>query len=175
MNKLITGVLLASLAMPLAIEAQGIERGQKTLGLTAGYVTVNRSASAGLQFSYAFSRHFVLAPSIDYVFRNEDLDGLLINIDYHGPWQLDASGRWTVYHILGFNYASWSRHTKQLVGEEGENYDDVTKRSNHVGLDFGAGVAWNVTPSLRLSVQGKFNWIAHNNTGLFNAGISYIF
>ena len=70
MNKLITGVLLTSLAMPLAIEAQGIERGQKTLGLTAGYVTVNRSASAGLQFSYAFSRHFVLAPSIDYVFRN---------------------------------------------------------------------------------------------------------
>ncbi len=174
MKKLIMGAIFAAMAMPLAVNAQGIERGQKTLGLTAGYVTANKSASAGLQFSYAFSRHFVLAPSIDYIFRNENLDGLLINIDYHGPWRLGTSDKWYVYHILGVNYGSWSLHTKQL-NENGDSYDDVTTRSNHVGLDFGAGVAWCVTPSLRLTVQGKFNWIKDNNSGLFNAGISYIF
>lgn len=157
--------------------AQGIERGQKTVGVTAGYVTTNRSASAGLQFSYAFSRHFLLAPSIDYVFRHRDRDAILVNIDYHGPWSLDGSGKWYVYHILGVNFGSWNHHsyTDQPLTRGVGGMDDVTTRRSHIGLDFGLGFALNVTPTLRLTCQGKFNWIRHDNTGLFNVGISYVF
>lgn len=154
--------------------AAGYERGNKSFGVTAGYVTKNQSASAGLRFSYAFSQKFVLAPSVDYVFRHHDLDALLINIDWHGPWALTTDGRWYVYHILGVNYGSWSRHS--VAEPLARTVDkDVTTRANHFGLDFGLGFALNVTPALRLTAQGKFNLIKDYNTGIFNLGIAYLF
>ncbi|MDE6371717.1 MAG: hypothetical protein K2K92_09555 [Duncaniella sp.] len=149
-------------------------KGQKSMGVRTGYVTLNKTAMAGIEFQYAFSRHFVLAPSVDYIFRNENLDGLLINLDYHGPWQLDKSGRWNFYHILGINYASWGSHTLGDISESNRS-DDVTTRFNRVGLDFGAGIAYFIKPTLRVSFQGKFNWVKAHNTGLFNVGISYVF
>lgn len=162
--------LAAVLAICTSARGDGIERGQKTFGVRAGYATVSRAPMAGIEFSYAFSPHFVLAPNIDYVFRHNNLDGLLFNIDYNGPWCLSHDGRLYFYHILGINYASWStRETDE------SDTDDVTTRFNRVGLDFGAGFSLYVTPTLRLSLQGKFNWIKNYNTGLFNLGISYVF
>ena len=149
-----------------------------SFGVKTGYVTFNKTATAGIELQYAFSPHFVLAPNVDYIFRNEGLDGLLVNLDYHGPWQLDKAGRWKFYHILGVNYASWSSHEKTLPdgGSDGGNVnDDVTSRFNRIGLNFGAGIEYYVRPSLKLSLQGRFNWIKEHNAGLFNLGISYVF
>ncbi|MDE6377724.1 MAG: hypothetical protein K2K72_03160, partial [Duncaniella sp.] len=80
--------LAAALAIGASASGAGLERGQKTFGLRTGYATVSHAPMAGLEFSYAFSPHFVLSPNIDYVFRNNNLDGFLFNIDYNGPWSL---------------------------------------------------------------------------------------
>ena len=92
-TRLITFVSILLLA---AIGSQDMSaqlaKGRKSLGVKTGYITLNKTATAGIELQYAFSRHFVLAPSIDYVFRNESMDGLMINLDYHGPWQLDRNG-----------------------------------------------------------------------------------
>lgn len=162
--------LAALLAFAAPVSGAGIERGQKTFGIRAGYATINHAPMAGIEFSYAFSPHFVLSPNVDYVFRNERLDALLFNIDYNGPWCLSHDGRLYFYHILGLNYASWSTREPDV-----ESSNDVTTRFNRIGLDFGAGFSFYVTPTLRLSLQGKFNWIKNYNTGLFNLGISYVF
>lgn len=173
-------MLFAVIAISIAantVKAQ-ISRGQKTMGVKAGYITFNHSASAGIEFEYAFSPHFVLAPNIDFVFRNDGVDGVLFNIDYHGPWALDSRNRWFFYHILGVNYVSWSTHP-QHAGDESKmpdnGYDDVTTRFNRVGLDFGAGIECFITSTLRLSLQGKFNWVKEHDSGIFNIGISYVF
>lgn len=169
-------ILLAILSLSVSASANDIARGRKTFGVRTGFATLNRAPLAGIEFSYAFSRHFILAPSIDYAFRNDNLDGLLFNIDYHGPWRLTPSGRLYVYHILGINYVSWSRH--DAVAEDTDvtsSSDDVTTRFNRLGLDFGAGLAFYATPTLRLSLQGKFNWVKDHNSGIFNLGISYVF
>lgn len=170
MKHLLTALMLVGASSVGLASEPAAPGGRTAVGLTAGYVTSSHGASAGLRFSYAFSRRFVLAPSVDYVFRHNGVDAFLINIDYHGPWKLDNSGHWYLYHILGINYGSWSRHV-----ENPEGADDVSMRRGHVGLDFGAGVAWCVTPTLRLTIQGKYNWLSGNSTGLFNAGISYVF
>jgi len=176
-TKYITFIILLFIS---AIAAQDMSaqlvKGRKSFGIKTGYTTLNKTVTTGIELQYAFSNHFVLAPNIDYVFRNEGLDGVLFNIDYHGPWQLDKNGKWYFYHILGVNYASWSTHTKAGPNEEGRNeYDDVTTRFNHIGLNFGAGIELYVRPTLKLSLQGKFNWVKDHNTGLFNLGISYVF
>ena len=171
--------IIALLGLTSTMSAADITKGCKTFGVRTGYATLNRAPLAGIEFSYAFNRHFILAPSIDYVFRNDNLDGLLFNIDYHGPWQLTPSGRVYLYHILGINYASWSRHepttTSETERDATTDSDDVTTRTNRLGVDVGAGVAFYVTPTLRLSLQGKFNWVKDHNAGIFNLGISYAF
>lgn len=167
-------ILLLSAFATQEMSAQ-LTKGQKSFGVKTGYITLNNTATAGIELQYAFNRHFVLAPSIDYVFHNEGLDGLLFNLDYHGPWQIDKKGRWYLYHIFGINYASWSTHSKAEPSAEGANDDDVTTRFNRIGLNFGAGIDMYVSPSLKLSLQGKFNWIKDHNTGIFNLGISYVF
>ena len=150
-------ITFCSILLLAAIGSQDMSaqlaKGRKSLGVKTGYITLNKTATAGIELQYAFSRHFVLAPSIDYVFRNESMDGLMINLDYHGPWQLDPAAGMTGTDIN----------------------DDVTTRVNRVGLNFGAGIDYYVSPTLKLSLQGKFNWIKDHNTGLFNLGISYVF
>lgn len=175
-------ITFCSILLLAAIGSQDMSaqlaKGRKSLGVKTGYITLNKTATAGIELQYAFSRHFVLAPSIDYVFRNESMDGLMINLDYHGPWQLDRNGKWYFYHILGVNYASWSTYIKPdpAAGITGTDInDDVTTRVNRIGLNFGAGIDYYVSPTLKLSLQGKFNWIKDDNTGLFNLGISYVF
>lgn len=183
LKKAIIALALTLTVLNNTARADEISRGQKTFGLHTGYVTLNKSALAGIEMSYAFSPHFVLAPSVDYVFRNKSLDGLLFNIDYHGPWALDMAQRWHFYHILGLNYASWSTHlpddatpaTDPSRDSSTASDEDVTTRYNRFGMDFGAGITLDVTPTLRLNLQGKFNWLKHHNTGLFSLGINYVF
>ena len=47
--------------IPTAAFAQ---KGEKTVGLRAGYSTRNESAIAGVYFQYRFSRYFRLAPNL---------------------------------------------------------------------------------------------------------------
>ncbi len=169
------------IAASASADAQ-VTKGQKSLGVKGGYVTRNNAPSAGLQFEYTFSKRFILAPSVDYVFRHEGCDGLLFNIDYHGPWNLTTDGRWYVYHVIGVNYASWNRHLPKgmenmsRAGEmDSDTDDDVTMRKNRFGLDVGAGLAWYAKPTLKVSLEGKFNWVKNYNTGIFTLGISYVF
>ncbi len=153
-----------------------VEKGQKSLGFHGGYATYNTSALAGVSFQYAFSRHFRLAPSVDYIFDHKDVDGLMFNIDYHGPVALNGARTIYFYHLLGLNYASW-HHGKAKLSPRVDPApgEDVSTRENNFGLDVGAGFEWYVNPALRLSLEGKFNWIRHANTGLFYLGISYVF
>ncbi len=153
-----------------------VEKKQKSLGFHGGYATYNTSALAGVSFQYTFSRHFRLAPSVDYIFDHKDVDGLMFNIDYHGPVALNSARTVYFYHLLGLNYASW-HHARPKIDEVHDVApgEDVSSRENDFGLDVGAGFEWYVNPTLKLSLEGKFNWIRHANTGLFYLGISYVF
>ncbi len=175
--KLIRNIsILLLLLVAVAVDAQAqVEKGQKSLGFHGGYATYNTSALAGVSFKYAFSRHFRLAPSVDYIFDHKDIDGLMFNIDYHGPVALNQACTVYFYHVLGVNYASWHHGVPEAKTAGDEPAGDVSSRENHFGLDVGAGFEWYVNPTLRLSLEGKFNWIRHANTGLFYLGISYVF
>lgn len=175
MNRLLRILAVAILALACSFEADAqVEKGQKSFGLHGGYVTRNHSGMAGLEFEYTFSRRCRLSPSIDYIFSNRNTDGLMFNLDYHCPFALNKSRTLNIYPLAGINYASW--HMKGVTTHtEAEEDVDVSSREGNFGLDFGAGLEYYVKPTLKLSVEGKFNWIKHHNTGLFFVGISYVF
>lgn len=162
-------VLALALVLTASIDASAeIERGQKTFGVKAGYVTRNRSMLAGITMDYAFSRHFRVAPAIGLVFRNAERDAMLIDLDFNFP----VSTWWTsdFYPILGMAYNSWARHDL-----EASSHDDVTSHQNAFGLNAGAGWQIRISDSLRLGFEGRYTLIRHNPNGQFAVRLAYVF
>lgn len=162
--------LMMLTALPLCAEAQ--HKGQKSVGLRAGFTTRNTTATAGLYFSYRFTEHFRLAPKIDYAFPHHQTDAFSFDIDFESPFALSSTGKVNFYPIAGLNYSTFSRH---LTDAEMEDSDDTSQRSNEFGLSLGAGLEYFATPSLRLAIEGKGVLIKKYTGGWFNLSIGYVF
>lgn len=145
-------------------------KGEKTVCVGAGYVSRNKSASAGVVFSYRFGRVFSLAPSVDYIFRHNDYEGMMINLDTRYSLPL-TTPRWDIYPLAGINITSWTYHHPKLEEES----DDVTSRTNRLGLNAGLGIAFRATPTLRLVLEGKESFVKSASTTLVKFSIGYTF
>ena len=156
-------IAAVSTACPPDASAQ---KGEKTFGIKTGYITRNKSALAGIEFSYRFSKHFMLNPNIDYAFRNNNIDAFLFNIDTAYPIAI-GSPRAEIYPIAGLNYSSWN---SRVPDEE-----DSSVRTSRFGLNAGIGFIYKVTPTLRLNASARFTAVKRVSTGLFNIGIGYCF
>lgn len=143
-------------------------RGEKSVGLKAGYCTRNESAVAGAYFQYAFSSHFRLSPNIDYVFRHEGSDAFIFGLTAQFPIGITGS-RFDMYPLAGVSYSIWNYQS------HGEASDDVSTRVNRFGLDFGMGVEYKFASALKIFAQGKFNLVKDYNSGIFVVGIGYVF
>ncbi|MDE6120643.1 MAG: porin family protein [Muribaculaceae bacterium] len=168
--KQLAGLVLATTAVLTALPAAGqCVRGEKTFGVRAGYVSRNNTASGGIAFSYAFSRHVRIAPAADIFFRNKDQDALSVSVDMHFPFRA-GSDRASFYPLAGVNYISWGRH-----GKDAESNKDVTNHTNCFGLDAGCGFEFRATGSLKLSLEARYTLIKHFPTAQVAAGIAYVF
>ncbi len=152
--------------------------GEKTLGIRAGYNTFNKRPLAGAQFSYRFNRLLRLSPSVDYVFRNDGLDALMIDLNMEFVFPL-AQGRCDIYPLAGFNFSSWNYHNTDTAAphtSEGLTpTDDVSSRVSRLGLNAGAGFGVNISGSLRLSVSATYTFIKEFHGANIEAGIHYRF
>lgn len=146
-----------------------LAKGRKSFGPRVGYVSRNNSASAGLAFEYAFSRHVRIAPEAQIVFRHNDLDAFVLNADVHFPIAF-AGERAAFFPLVGANFTSWGRHT--LSGDDAK---DVTSHTNVFGLNVGAGIEYYCKPSLKLSLDARYTLVEHYPGAFVTAGISFVF
>ena len=177
MIKYFKNIAIAAVAMlgsVLFFQAQGAVKGEKNVGVTAGYTSSNKSAVAGIGFSYAFSQHFRVAPNLQYAFRNNNRDGLLINFDFHVPLNIEGGNKVEIYPIVGLNYSCWTNYYKSEEKEK-ESSDDVSTRKNRFGLNAGAGVGYNVTETIRLNFDARYTLVKGFNTTTLALGIAYRF
>lgn len=160
-----------SIGLIVSLAASGqVESGAKSLGIRGGYVSCTDAGTAGLAFQYTFTRHFRLSGEANYFFRHNGCDGASFSIDYHCPFLLGK--RFYIYPIAGLNFASWHHRP-----DDGRHPDikDTSTRTTRIGLNTGAGLEYYVRSSLKLSLEGKYNWIKDDNTAIVNLGISYVF
>lgn len=146
-----------------------VERGQKSFGPKVGFVSNNTSATAGLTFEYAFSRHVRIAPEVGIIFRNKDRDALIADLNVQFPIGF-ANGKAAFYPLVGANFTSWGRHYTSS-----EDDKDVTSHTNVLGLNAGAGLELNCGSSLRLSLEARYTLMEHYPTAFVTAGIAYVF
>ncbi|MDE6266988.1 MAG: porin family protein [Muribaculaceae bacterium] len=169
-------IILASIILvtfsSVLLNSSAAVKGEKSVGIQLGYTSYNESAVAGIGFSYTFSSHFRFAPNLQYAFRNNNRDGLLINFDCHIPLKIESGEKVEVYPIAGINYSCWTRYYSD---EEKAQSNDVSKRKNRFGLNAGAGVGYNVTGALRLTFEARYSLVKHYDTTTLALGIGYRF
>lgn len=163
---LLVPVLLSALLPAMAAEPPC--GGNMSLGLRGGYVSRNQSGSAGLYFQYRFTNHFRLAPSVDYLFRHKDKDGLALNLDAQMPYSVSSRGV-TLYPLAGLNFTSWSFYDTM------SDTNDVTTRKSRFGVNLGAGVEMCLTPTFKLGLEGKWTGIKGYSTAQVTVSIGYVF
>lgn len=161
--KKIISLLLIVIAAFYSGNAYSTIKGEKYIGILGGYNTQNKSALAGIAFQYRFSQYFRIAPNFQYVFKHNSLSAYQINLNTHYPLALDT--KLNFYPIAGLTYQSW--HTS-VASEDSNTYKKF-------GFNIGAGFEYMATPSLKISVEGKYSWIKRYDSGGFFMGIGYLF
>ncbi len=176
MKNLVNIVLTAALSAIFFLsspDATAAERGEKTFGVRTGYVSRNKSADAGLFFQYTFSEHFRLQPAADIVFRHEDRDAFMIDLNAQVPFAM-STANFSLYPFAGLNYSSWNYHYPAEIG--GDRFsDDVTSRKNRFGVNIGAGFDLKLSETLKINLEAGYTLVKSNNALRILVGIGYVF
>lgn len=146
---------------------------ENSMGVRLGYNTRNSSPAAGLWFQHEFTRHFRLAPNVDYIFRHDNTDALSFNCNAQFPFRFGQYEAFAVYPLAGLNYTSWNYHHDDNPAVEG--VDDVTSRNNRFGFNAGAGLEYRVTPTLKLALEAKGTLVKSYSSATITLSIGYIF
>lgn len=165
-----------------------VARGEKSLGVKAGYVSHNESAVAGLVFRYAVSPWVRIVPEIGCVFRHHNQDAFLIDINAQVPFTF-GTDRVDLYPLAGLTFNSWSSHGKMVVEEfntpgtgvhtpessDGMEIKDVTTRANRFGANLGAGFDLKCSRSLTVGLEARYTFVKRFTSLYLTASIAYIF
>lgn len=166
-RQLLTAATLCMAAMSMPAESKAADRAT-TIGLETGYVSRNTSAYAGVYMRYRFSNFFALKPQVDFVIRHKEQDAFMVNFD--GQFSLPIpTGKLNVYGIAGVGFSSWN------VKELNDEGDLDMRRHGGIGFDLGAGVGYDVSSTLYLSLEAKANLVKHYTTALVGVSIGYKF
>lgn len=160
-------IIAATCASPCRADGY---RGEKTLGIQAGFNTYNDQPLAGVQFTYRFSRLLRIAPDINYVFRHDGRDALRFDLNMQFLFPV-AHGTVNLFPLVGANYSSWNFHPLAI----GNITDDVSSRLSRIGLNTGAGADVNLSGNLKLSLTATYTFIREFNGWDIAAGIHYRF
>ncbi len=156
-------IIISLIISSLIPNISNAQKGEKLIGILAGYNTENKSALAGIAFQYRFSKYFRISPNIQYVFKNNSISAYEINLNAHVPFALDT--KLNFYPLAGVSYQSWRTGIK---GEDTYTY-------NKFGFNIGAGLEYMATSSLKVTLEGNYSWIKRHDSGGFFIGLGYLF
>lgn len=142
------------------------QRGEKAMGIMGGFNTQNTSGVAGIYFQYRFSKYFRLSPDFQYSFQHNGIKSFAFNGNAHFPLALDT--KLNFYPLVGITYQSWSNNQNKNEGERSETF-------NRFGGNVGAGFEYMATPTLKISVEGKYSLIKSYPSAVFTLGLGYLF
>lgn len=152
--------ILAAIMVPQHAMAFG--KGEKSVGVMGGYASYNESGYLSANFQWEFAKHFRLAPEVGVAFENHGRSGFMLSCDMHFPFQiLRGIG---VYPLVGLTMNNWRY-----------NHHHESSYATRVGADFGAGIDIYFTRFLKMTLQGKYSWMADTGGGFVGLGFSYVF
>ena len=141
-----------------------VYQGQAAAGLNLVYGSYTESFGFGVNFRYAVIDQLRGAVEFDYFSGHKGYN--LCDININGEYLLALkTDMLYLYPIAGLNYTISSY--KELDGHKVEN--------NHVGLNLGAGLEYEITDHIAASLEYRHTIIRKVDQGVFALGVKYKF
>lgn len=155
------------MAVLLAVQlAQAQTYNTKSLGVSAGYLFETENVQGGIFIHLPVSKHWRVAPSINYAFSNHNRYNLDINGDVH--YLVPFAGRFSFYPLAGIAFQSWRGSALQTDRE-------LSNTINKFGINAGAGFEMNLSRRLDLHIEGKYIFIDKFHQAHVSIGLGYKF
>lgn len=161
MKKIFTFVCLLMLGMGMA-QAQ-VQQGQTAVGANLVYGSEIESLGLGARFQYGIIDHLRAEVGFNGFFAHKHTTWWDVNLNAHyllGLWNQQLY----FYPLVGLNYTM----TKVKI-------DNVSDEENHVGLNVGAGVEYELTDHFGVNLEYRHTIIRKVDQGVIGLGVNYKF
>lgn len=162
MKKILTLVCMLMLGVSM-VSAQ-VHQGQSAAGAQLVYGTEIKNLGIGIRYQYGILDQLRAEIGVNYFFEKNHMSWWDVNLNAHylvGLWNEQLY----IYPIAGLNYT--------MVDFKGELDDKGEK--NHVGLNLGAGVEYEITNHFGVNFEFRHTVIRKVDQGVFGLGVNYKF
>ena len=161
MKKVLVALCVALLALGASAQAY---QGQTAIGANMVYGSYTESLGFGARFQYVPFDQIRGVAEFDYFsgHKGRNLCDININAEHLLPVKHDVL---YLYPIAGFNY-TMSSHKDEFGGKT---------ESNHVGLNLGAGMEYEINDHFAASLEYRHTIIRKVDQGVFALGVNYKF
>ena len=157
MKKIIT--LVCALVIGVGFANAQVHQGETAAGINLVYGSEIESMGIGARFQYGVLDQLRAEVGFNYFFEHNHVSWWDVNLNAH--WLV---GLWNeqlyIYPLAGVNY------TMKKIGSDEEN---------HVGLNLGAGLEYEITDHFGVNFEYRHTIIRKVDQGVFGLGVNYKF
>ena len=163
MKKILT-VVLCVLALGITAGQAQVRQGQTAVGANLVYGSRTESLGLGARFQYGILDHVRAEVGFNHFFEHNHMAIWDVNLNGHYLIGL-LQERLQVYPIGGLNYT--------MLDYKG--IDNYKGEENHIGLNVGAGVEYELTEHLGVNMEYRHTIVRKVAQGVVALGINYKF
>jgi outer membrane protein X len=144
--------------MVLASTAMFAQKGATYVGIQANYGLHKdyKNFGVGAKAQYEFLENVRAEASFNYFFKKDCVSMWDINLNAHYVFRVGSVG---IYPLAGIC----------VLGAKPEHGDTETK----LGFNAGAGVEFPLSETIKLNVEGKYQYVKHFDRPVISAGIAF--
>lgn len=157
-------ILVFLVCLCACIATSYAQQGESALGVNLNYGN-DTNFGLGVKYRYNLSDHVRIEPAFNYYFKHDYVSMWDLNANFH--YLCPVAENVTVYPLAGIGYANATAHLKDW-GLDNESDGKIT-------VNLGAGADFQVSSSVKLNLELKYQIIDDFNQLVLSAGVIFAF
>ncbi len=157
-------ILVFLVCLCACIATSYAQQGESALGVNLNYGN-DTNFGLGVKYRYNLSDHVRIEPAFNYYFKHDYVSMWDLNANFH--YLCPVAENVTVYPLAGIGYANATAHLKEW-GLDNESDGKIT-------VNLGAGADFQVSSSVKLNLELKYQIIDDFNQLVLSAGVVFAF
>lgn len=157
-------ILVFLVCLCACIATSYAQQGESALGVNLNYGN-DTNFGLGVKYRYNLSDHVRIEPAFNYYFKHDYVSMWDLNANFH--YLCPVAENVTVYPLAGIGYANATAHLKDW-GLDNESDGKIT-------VNLGAGADFQVSSSVKLNLELKYQIIDDFNQLVLSAGVVFAF
>ena len=157
-------LLVCALMLGMGTANAQVQQGETAVGANLVYGSEIESMGIGARFQYGILDQLRAEVGLNYFFEHNHTSWWDVNINAHYLVRL-WNEQLYIYPLAGLNYTMTKGKLPGMRADE----------ENHVGLNLGAGVEYEITNHFGVSLEYRHTIIRKVDQGVFGLGVNYKF